>query len=153
MLKRIGYFPLDPNLFMYREIPTATTRALPNQKETQKEMVNQLITPEQPKLALLPGTVQSDGDYLSPLPVGSEFIARKEPSMLGYDVQHWIIKRKTRFARLLTLGEQQDIWVTPREFCNKNKLVEIIYGTGNRTDRPANMEPATPDQHKLDVDA
>src|SRR5213595_4294493 len=121
MLKRIGYFPSDPNLFMYREIPTA--------RITQKEMVNQLITPEQPKLALLPGTIQSDGDYLSPLPVGSEFIARKEPSMLGYDVQHWTVKQKTRFARLITLGQQQDIWVTPREFCNKNKLVEIIYGT------------------------
>ncbi len=71
--------------------------------------------------------------------------------MLGYDVQCWRIKRKTRFARLLILGDQQDIWVTPREFCNKNKLVEILYD--NRTDRPADVEPATPNQFKLDMDA
>jgi hypothetical protein len=111
-----------------------------------------LITPERPKLALL--NSPNDGDWLSPLPETTEFIVTsKKPSHLKYDAQHWRVKRKTRFARLLNLGDMQDIWVTPKEFCNENNLVEIIYGTDNRTDRPADVEPATPDQHKLDVDA
>ena len=113
-----------------------------------------LITPEQPKLALLPGTVQSDGDYLSPLGTGAEFIARRDNSPLGYDVQHWQVKQKTRFARLLTLGGLQDIWVLPKDFCQRNKLVEVITnGTDNWSDRPSVVEPDASNPNKLGLDA
>lgn len=147
MLKRIGHsIHPDPELRMFKQLPS-------NKKEAQRKMPS-LITPEQPKLSLLPGTVQSDGDYLSPLGTGAEFISRRDNSPLGYDAQHWQVKQKTRFARLLTLGQTQDIWVLPKDFCQRNKLVEVITdGTGNRSDRPSDMEPDAPDQHKLDLDA
>ena len=116
-------------------------------------MESNLITPPEPKLHLLPGTVGSDGDYLSPMNVGAVFLAKKEPSILGYDAQQWTVIRKSRFARLLEIGDQK-VWVTPKSFCDRNKLIEVIEdGNIDRSDRPSDVEPDAPGPHKLDLDA
>lgn len=109
-----------------------------------------LITPKKPNLVLLTGGTDGDGDYLTPLPIGTKFLAKKESSMLGYDLQMWTVVNKSRRSRLLTIGGQP-LWVQPFDFCQKNKLIEVL--DDNWTDRPGDLEPATADQHKLDVDA
>ncbi len=149
MLKRISYYPPNPELLMFKQF-------LQEVKASQEVIttMERLITPEKPKLAMLSGAVGDDGDYLSSLAIGAEFLSRKEPSILGYDIQLWQVRQKTRFARLLCLSELQEVWVTPLAFCQRNKLIEVINdGNGNRTNRSTDVEPDAPDQHKLDLDA
>ena len=144
MLKRISYYLPDPQVRLFK--------ILPNERMLNNEMKENLITPEKPKPALITGGVGDDGDYLSPMEIGDEFLAQRMVTALGYDVQHWKVLHKSRFARRLAMlagvdGEELKMWVKPMEFCTRNRLVEKL--NEHYTKR---LAPDQGDPGKLDLD-
>lgn len=65
-------------------------------------------------------------DWLTPMAVGTEFLARRRHLWDGPDVDHYTFLGEVGYYILLLKNYEDKTWVDPIVFCSKNKLLEIL---------------------------
>lgn len=95
-------------------------------------------------LKFKPDEADENPDWLSKLPVGTQFLARQKDDFQSIDLVEYSLQEKTRqsaFLRLTVNGNHVFTWVLTQRFSSKITLVEIL----ERPQQPQVVPTGTPE--------